>query len=108
MAYDTKLEERIDKLVGDWGLAKENMFGGIGYLAGGNMAFGIHKDELIIRAAEEQGKNLLSKPGMRIFDMTGRPMKNWLMAGKAAIQTDGQLNGLLKIGYDFALSLPSK
>ncbi len=108
MAYDIELENRIDKLSEGWELTKKKMFGGIGYLAGGNMAFGIHKDELIIRASEKEGEGLLAKPGVRIFDMTGRPMKNWFMAGGDAIKSDEKLLELLETGYDYSLSLPPK
>jgi TfoX/Sxy family transcriptional regulator of competence genes len=108
MAYDTNLEERIDKLSAGWDLAKKKMFGGIGYLASGNMAFGIHRDELILRASEEQAEELLKRPGIRVFDMTGRPMKNWLMAGGQAIKGDKDLLELLQTGCDFAVGLPSK
>jgi len=107
VAYDTDLEGRIDKLTGDWELAKKKMFGGIGYLAGGNMAFGIHKNELILRADGAVATELLKQKGIRVFDMTGRPMKNWLMVEPGALGGD-KLEDLLKIGYDFALSLPPK
>ncbi len=110
MAYNAELETSIDKLIDGWDMAlnKKNMFGGIGYMINGNMAFGIHKDELIVRANEQQGKTLLKAEGIRIFDMTGRPMKNWFMASGKAIEPDKNLGKLLKIGRDFALSLPPK
>ena len=110
MAYDTKLEQRIDKFAAGWDitLTKKKMFGGIGYLAGGNMCFGIHKNELIIRADEAKAKKLLNKKGIRVFDMTGRPMKNWLMASPDAFDSDAKLLELLTAGRDFGLSLPPK
>jgi len=47
MAYDTTLEERIDEVVGSWGLdvPKRKMFGGLGYFINRNMAFGIKTDD---------------------------------------------------------------
>jgi TfoX/Sxy family transcriptional regulator of competence genes len=108
MAYDTDLEAKIDSLTSDWDLAKKKMFGGIGYLLSGNMAFGIHKDELILRADEKEAESLLKQEGIRLFDMTGRPMKNWLMAEQNAWSSDDKLEGLLKIGRDFASGLPPK
>ena len=47
MAYDEGLEARIDDITRRWSmpeLTKKKMFGGIGYLLSGNMAFGIWKD----------------------------------------------------------------
>jgi hypothetical protein len=40
--------------------------------------------------------------------MTGRPMKNWFMAGGEAIKSEADLKDLLQTGRDFALSLPVK
>jgi len=85
------------------------MFSGFGYMVNGNLAFGTHKqDQLIIRAGEDRAEEFLKRPGIRIFDMTGRPMKNWFMATEEAFKTDEELLDLLQTGYDFARSLPSK
>ncbi len=110
MAYDTKLEQRIDKLTADWGVGKKKMFGGLGYSINGNMCFGIHKDELIVRATEEQGTELLKKPGTHPFDiMQNRPpAKTWFMAGGKAISEDKKLLELLELSHAYALSLPPK
>lgn len=103
------LEERVDELTAGWSLNKKRMFSGFGYMINDNLAFGTHKkDELIIRAGEDKAEQLLKQPGIRVFDMTGRPMKNWLMANEKAFKTDEDLLKLLKIGKDFAESLPPK
>lgn len=103
------LEERIDSLTGGWQTTKKRMFSGYGYMVNGNLAFGTHnQDQLIVRAGEEKAEELLKKPGIRIFDITGRPMKNWFVAVSEAVKTDKELQGLLTSGYDFAKSLPPK
>ena len=44
MAYDKAIEAIIQELyVGEQGLTAKAMFGGVCYLVGGNMAFGIYK-----------------------------------------------------------------
>lgn len=110
MAYDLGLEERIDQTTEQWEepLLKKKMFGGLGYLVYGNMCFGVHGEELIIRATEEQGRLLMERHGIRVFDMTGRPMKGWFLAGHEATEEDEELADLLVIGRDFGLSLPPK
>jgi TfoX/Sxy family transcriptional regulator of competence genes len=103
------LEKRIDELTAGWGVNKKRMFSGFGYMINGNLAFGTHKkDELIVRAGEEKSEQLLKQPGIQIFDMTGKPMKNWFMAGGPAIKNDDDLLKLLETGRDFAKSLPPK
>lgn len=50
MAYDEGLAQRIRELLKDMpGFVEKKMFGGVGYMLHGNMACGIHKDDLIIR-----------------------------------------------------------
>lgn len=109
MAYDTELEDRIDKMSKDWELTKKKMFGGVGYLKNGNMAFGTHKgSQMILRAPENRTEELLELTGVRVFDLTGRPMRNWFVASGEALESENDLQKLLKIGYDFALNLPPK
>jgi TfoX/Sxy family transcriptional regulator of competence genes len=103
------LEERVDALSVQWNPTKKRMFSGYGYMINRNLAFGTHKqDQLILRAGEDKAEELLKRPGIRVFDMTGRPMKNWFMVTEEAFKTDDQLLNLLKTGYEFANSLPPK
>lgn len=103
------LDERIDRLAANWGPVKKKLFGGYGYMVNGNLAFGTHKkDWLIVRAGEATANVLLEKPGIKIFDMTGHPMKNWFVASPEAYKTDAELLELLRTGYDFAKSCRQK
>ena len=111
MAYDVKLEKRIDQVISSWDVevVKKMMFGGLGYLIGGNMAFGIHHNgELIVRIDDMKGKELLKQPEFHYFEMGGKKsMKNWYMAGGLALENDN-LSRLLTLGRDFVLNLPPK
>ncbi len=110
MTYDTDLEQRIDKLTAGWTipLVKKKMFGGFCYMLHGNLCFGSSKDELLVRATEEQTKEFLKQPGMHEFRMSHRPAKTWFNAGGEAIKPDYSLVKLLEVGCDYALSLPPK
>lgn len=111
MAYDTGLEQRIDEATADWdlGLPKKRMFSGIGYFLNGNMVFGIHKDELVVRVNEPEGKGLLGRAGVRPFQMGDKAaMKNWYFAGGDAIAEDAKLAELLELSRDFVSTLPPK
>jgi hypothetical protein len=48
MAYDQEIQKQIEGIYGKEGLRFKRMFGGVCYLYGGNMAFGIYKDNIII------------------------------------------------------------
>jgi len=108
MPYDLGLERQIDSAAGQrWpNLEKKHMFGGICYLAGGNMAFGIWKDSLIVRTDSKKAEEKLKLEYTKPFDITGRPMKGWLLVAKVGYQND--LEEWLELGMNFATSLPMK
>lgn len=109
MAYSIQLEDMIDQtLPGNANLEKKKMFGGVGYLKSGNMCFGIYKEDLVLRTTGENAGELLKKPGFKPFDITGKPMKGWVMAEPAVHQNTEMLEQLLNEGIRFASTLPKK
>jgi len=109
MAYNIDLEYRIDQIIDRLGeITKKKMFGGIGYLMNGNMSFGIHKEFLIIRTSPEKAAELLKNEYIAPFDITGRPMKGWLMVSPDFVETEEQLLEMLKLGTSFVETLPKK
>jgi TfoX/Sxy family transcriptional regulator of competence genes len=109
MAYNTKLEEKIDGAVKRWkDLDKKKMFGGICYLLKGNMCFGIWKDFLIVRMDKEQGEKSLKDKNVEPFAITGRPMSGWIMVKEAGWKGQAGLAKWINAGRYFARSLPAK
>jgi len=108
MAYNLKLAERLRSELSGIPVVEKKMFGGIGFLLNGNMACGVHKDNLIVRVDPEKHTTLLKKSHVRPFDITGRPMKGWLLVEAEGTKIDRQLNTWVKEGVEFASSLPPK
>ncbi len=109
MAYDEGLAQRIREVLGEQpGLVEKKMFGGIGFMLHGNMACGVHKDALIVRVGPERYEEALARPHTRPFDITGRPMKGWVMVTSDGYESDDALKGWVQQGVDIALSLPAK
>jgi hypothetical protein len=109
MAFDEILATRIRASLGLIpGLVEKKMFGGIGFLLHGNMACGVHKDDLIVRVGPDNYQQALSLPNTRPFDMTGKPMSGWIMVEPKGCKTDVQLNTWIASGLYFARSLPIK
>jgi hypothetical protein len=109
MAYDEALAERVRELLAlREGVSEREMFGGIAFMVGGNMACGVHGDELIVRLERDDAEKALEEPHVRVFDITGRPMKGWLLVGPEATAADGELAGWVDAGADYAASLPPK
>jgi hypothetical protein len=109
MAFDEQLAERVRKqLARQAGLSEKKMFGGLGFLINGNMSVGVHGDDLIVRIPPGETGAALKEPGARPFDITGRPMKGWLMVGPAGVKEPAALAKWVRGGVEYASSLPKK
>jgi TfoX/Sxy family transcriptional regulator of competence genes len=101
----TRLRERVG---GQPGLAEKSMFGGLAMLVHGNMAVGVHGDGLIVRTDPAEQERLLAEPGARVFDLTGRPMKGWLVVDAEGCKGKAKLRRWVDRGLAYARSLPPK
>jgi hypothetical protein len=109
MAYDEDLANRVrEQLAGEDARTEKAMFGGLAFMLAGNMAVGLTGDELMVRLAPADGEAALDEPHTRPFDMTGRPMRGWIVVGAAGIESDEQLRDWVGRGVAFARSLPPK
>jgi hypothetical protein len=109
MVYDEELEQRVQELLDDQPeLVAKRMFGGVGFMVQGNMACGVHKDKLIVRVGPDSYEEALSRRHTREFDMTGRPMRGWVMVEPEGFASDSDLQAWVLQGVGFALSLPPK
>ena len=108
MAYNEKLAERLRSELKGVPFVEKKMFGGVGFLIHGNMACGVYKNDMIVRVDPAKHERLLKKPSAKVFDITGRPMKGWLMVEAEGYKTSKQLNSWIKEGVEFALTLPPK
>jgi TfoX/Sxy family transcriptional regulator of competence genes len=109
MAFDEQLANRVRKQLGPKAaLVEKKMFGGLAFLINGNMSVGVHGSELIVRIAPESSDVALKEPGARIFDITGRPMKGWLLVGGAGVDDPASLANWVRRGVEYASSLPKK
>jgi hypothetical protein len=109
MAYDELLGVRIRAALGPLpGLEEKKMFGGVGFMVNGNLACGVHKNNLIVRVGPENHTAAMARPHTLPFDMTGRPMAGWLMVEPLGIATENELKTWVDQGLAFARSLPPK
>src|SRR5437667_12904737 len=70
MTFSELQAERVRKeLAGRTGIIEKEMFGGIAFLLGGNMAIGVHGEDLIVRVNPAQTEALLREPGAKPFDL---------------------------------------
>lgn len=109
MAYDASLAHRIrEALGGTRNVIEKQMFGGIVFMLHGNMLVGVWKDSLIVRLGPTHGEAALEEPNVRVFDVTGRPMKNWVMVEPEGLEEDEDLRKWIERAKDFVETLPAK
>src|SRR5437868_260310 len=109
MANDESLAERIrDALARTKGILEKKMFGGICFMLNGNILVGVWKDSLIARVGQIARDGALLELHVREFDITGKPMKGWIMVDPEGIDDDGSLKSWIRLAIDFVGSLPAK
>jgi TfoX/Sxy family transcriptional regulator of competence genes len=109
MPFDATLAARLRAI-----LARKNdieerkMFGGVGFLLNGNMLVGVWKDSMIVRLGHDKYHDALAEPHVREFDITGKPMKGWIMVEPEGVQDDDQLKDWVGRATTFVKTLPKK
>src|SRR3954467_6515213 len=108
MAFDESLAGRIrDALARKKGIEEKKMFGCICFMLNGNAIAGVWKDSLIARLGPDEGEAALLEPHVRAFDITGRPMRNWVAVEPGGVEDD-QLKRWIDLALKFVKSLPAK
>lgn len=109
MVYSESLAARIRQVLkGQRGFTEKKMFGGIGFLLHGNMCVGIWQTSLIARLGPDQATAALKEPNVVEFDITGRPMKGWVVVEAEGLDTDHQLSTWIERAVEFVEILPRK
>ncbi|MCI0639228.1 MAG: TfoX/Sxy family protein [Gemmataceae bacterium] len=109
MAYDEALAERIHQVLArKRGITEKKMFGGIGFLLSGNMCVGVWKRFLLLRLGAEQADDALRQQHVKEFDITGKPMKGWVMVEPAGCAEDSSLESWVEKAVRFVKTLPKK
>ena len=109
MAASKLLVERIRHLLSKRrGITEKKMFGGTCLLLNGNMLVAVWNDSLIARLGVEQAEIALTEPDVREMDLTGRPMKGWIIVEPDGIDSDRQLTHWIDLSMTFVRTLPAK
>jgi TfoX/Sxy family transcriptional regulator of competence genes len=109
MAFDQGLAQRMrEQLADTGGVTEKQMFGGLAFLVDGNMCVGVIGEELIARVGLDATDAALERPGSRLFDFSGRPMKGWITVAPDALEDDDALAGWIDDALGFVRTLPPK
>lgn len=106
---NAQYEDRIRKLLRRRkGLEEKRMFGGLGFLLNGNVCCGIHKGRFIFRLGIDVAEAALKEKHVKPFDITGKPMRGWVMIDCRLIADENELKNWVALAASFASTLPVK
>src|SRR5688572_29798092 len=109
MAFDENLAERIRRsLARKKNVGEKKMFGCICFFLNGNALAGVWKDRLIARLGSDEGEAAQRESHVRAFDITGRPMRNWVAVEPEGVESDDQLKDWIQRAIKFVRALPAK
>ncbi|WP_182376629.1 TfoX/Sxy family protein [Nocardioides sp. WS12] len=115
MAYDEGLAGRLRELLDDdpalagHELTEKKMFGGLGFLIGGNMAVAANsKGGLMVRVDPAQTEQLIADTAATRMHMGERTMNGWLHVDLADCATESALRTWVDLGSSYAATLPPK
>lgn len=110
MAYDEELANRIRELLANEShLSEMEMFGGLAFLIGGNMAVAASgQGGVLVRVDPAQSDTLVETTTARVMEMRDRPMQGWLRIDANDVRTKRELAKWVNRGAKYARSLPPK
>lgn len=110
MAYDAALADRIrDVLAVRRDVTERRMFGGLAFMARGNMAVcAVDHGRLMVRLAREDVPAALEEPGTEPMTMSDRTIRGWVLVSADAIAEDRVLQRWVERGVAYCDTLPAK
>jgi len=109
MAYSHSLADRVRQALRTHrAVTEKKLFGGVGFLLNGNLLVCVWQQSLIVRLGPDNATKALEQEFVREFDVTGRPMKGWIMVDPDGLDTDRQLAEWIEQAIGFVESLPPK
>ena len=108
MAYDEDLASRVRAVLPPAeAVTERQMFGGLAFMLGGHMFWGVVRDTLMVRLGPDGADRALNLPHVRPMDFTGRPMKDMVFVEPAGLH-GAALRERVAAAAAFARELPPK
>lgn len=90
------------------GVTEKRMFGGDAFLLNGNMLVVVWHDSLIARLGIVQAEEVQHDPHVGPMDITGRPMKGWVIVAPSGVETDRDVKTWVLKAIEFVKTLVPK
>jgi len=102
MAYSEQLAEKIrDAFRHVARVEEKKMMGGLTFMVNGKMCVGVDKNDLMVRLDPAVYDAALKKKGCREMDITGRPMRGFVLVRPEGFKTKRDLDYWLGLALDF-------
>lgn len=109
MAYSESLAARVRHVLsGRRGVVEKKLFGGVGFMLRGNLLVAVWQQSLIVRLGVERATAALREPNVGEFDVTGKPMKGWILVDPEGLDEDEELRRWTDEAWNFVAQLPAK
>ena len=108
MGFDELLADRVRaSLQQVAGVSEKKMFGGLAFMIGGHLTVGVYGDGLMARIGAQDMDAATAGPGVRPFDMAGRPMRGIVVIDSAVLD-DKALDRWIGQARSYVADLPPK
>lgn len=84
------------------------MFGCICFFLNGNALVGVWKNRLIARLGPDEGEAARLEEDVRAFDITGKPMRNWVTVEPEGVGDEEAVKGWVRRALKFVGKLAAK
>ncbi len=103
MAYDSYLQERIDRVLIEKKInfSSKKMMGGLCYMLNDKMLMGIVKEQVMARIGPSAYPEAINKSGVHEMNFTGRSMKGYVFLDLEAVDLDEDLEYWIQLCLDF-------
>jgi TfoX/Sxy family transcriptional regulator of competence genes len=108
MVYSHSLADRVRQQLRDRRITEKKMFGGVAFLLNGNMIVCVWQQSLIVRLGQDRAAEAMKQEYVGEFDVTGRPMKGWIMVEPDGLESDPQLAEWIELALQFVETLLPK
>ncbi|CAN5119709.1 hypothetical protein BH11PLA2_BH11PLA2_16800 [soil metagenome] len=109
MPFNQALAARIRTAIGrKKGINETKMFGGVGFLLNGNVLVGVWKDSMIVQLGPKAGEDALLERHVRVFDITGKAVKGWVIVELEGVGLDEEVKGWVQKAVKFVGKMETK
>lgn len=103
MPYSEYLADRVKRILKEKRISftEKKMMGGICFMVDDKICVGVDRESLLARVGDINYEASLKKKGCRKMDITGRPLKGFVLVDGIGIDTEKQLNYWIQVCIDY-------